>query len=525
MIEKRLKLSRNRVTLLLVGILAIAIAVRLPGILDGYPLVTHPDEPLVVQTALRILKTRDPNPNFFHYPSFSIYMQTVLSLLIGLVHWAIDGTLSLSGINLIEFYVWGRVLIVGLSVSTVIVTYEIGKMVGGATVGLLSALVLSVSFLHVINSYTITVDNPMAFWSSLAILSAILILKRGGRLRYYVLAGLFTGLAAGSKYTGGLVVLSAVVGFLIQNRGLKGLVDVRLPLLGAVLLSSFLLSTPYSVIDRDQFLADLEGTRFLYSTGHLGAESETSTSLNLYVDHLFKVGYGVLPSVFAILGTLWLLRTEWRVGTVLLVFPLALLLFIGAYRVWFPRNVVAIIPPLAVLTAVGIRIAAERFGELLTRSRDRSMKGTVQVATIVIAVMVCAGPLARSALEVWRTLLPDTRWVATQWVLENLPKGAVVGREHYTPPIEDYSDSFEVNYLGFFALLKEGSDINSLDYMIVSSGDYERFVDSEDVYPSEANTYTEFFAQHQLVTEFEPDNRTMTGPTIRIYRISNVTDE
>ena len=94
-----------------------------------------------------------------------------------------------------------------------------------------------------------------------------------------------------------------------------------------------------------------------------------------------------------------------------------------------------------------------------------------------------------------------------------------IGREHYTPPIEQYSDKFLTEYLGHRAVAVKPDVVMTLDYMLVSSGDYNRFITEPNKYPDESMTYRKFFEQHELVKEFIPDGKTLTGPRIDIYKI------
>ncbi len=56
--------------------------------------------------------------------------------------------------------------------------------------------------------------------------------------------------------------------------------------------------------------------------------------------------------------------------------------------------------------------------------------------------------------------------------------------------------------------------------MVVSGQDYERYVNQPGDYPEVAAAYNEFFARNELVKEYVPDQQTLGGPTIRIYKIS-----
>ncbi len=124
------------------------------------------------------------------------------------------------------------------------------------------------------------------------------------------------------------------------------------------------------------------------------------------------------------------------------------------------------------------------------------------------------GQMRRSYSHVRKITLPDTRWLSKTWIEENLPRGAEIGREHYTPPVDPRR--YKVAYLGYFGLIKHRLD--GFDYVIASSKDYRRFLNNEKQYPDEARKYKEVFSKYTLVREFVPDKNT-AGPVIRIYRV------
>lgn len=115
--------------------------------------------------------------------------------------------------------------------------------------------------------------------------------------------------------------------------------------------------------------------------------------------------------------------------------------------------------------------------------------------------------------------LPDTRWVSLKWIHENIPYGASIGREYYTPPIEEYSNRFKVAPFGHFGIAKNYNYLFLMDYVVASDADYGRFISNSKQYPSEAQAYTDFFAIHERIKEFNGDGKALSGPKIGIYRI------
>lgn len=74
----RRRVSSRRI---LLGLLLLALLLRLPGLDWGLPYVYHPDEPTHVNIVLEILKTGDLNPHWFKYPSFRIYASLPVAII------------------------------------------------------------------------------------------------------------------------------------------------------------------------------------------------------------------------------------------------------------------------------------------------------------------------------------------------------------------------------------------------------------------------------------------------------------
>jgi len=508
--------------LLLVVVLAAAFAIRLRGIMFGYPLPVHPDEPRLVETALGMLKTGDLNPHFFNYPTLNIYLQALLYRGISVVSESFTLAASINDVPIITFYLWGRALTVVLSTATIAITYAIGSRLIHPVAGLASACFVGASYLHITNSFTITVDAPVAFWSALSVLMATLIYVGQPKLRYYLLAGLFAGLAISSKYTAFLVAAPLILAHLLQARRSEGWIDHKIVIGLLIIPIAFVLTTPYALLDQAAFMNAIRAEGQHYREGHPGNESLGARSFGEYASYLMVEGYGLPALLPAAVGLLWLLIKDWKKALFLLSFPLLLFLFVGQYKTWFSRNIVATVPFLALFSGIGVYFLSEWLRQRLpgeTGARPRWARAAPYIAAAALIVASVYGQVIRSAADIRLLTLPDTRWVALQWIEGNLPPGIRIGREHYTPPIEEFTARHRATYLGYFAVLHKMREIGLQDYMIVSSLDHERYVDNPTDYPEEARAYQTFFAANELVQEWVPDDKTLGGPTIRLYKL------
>lgn len=512
--EKNRLYLRSALLMIILG----AFYLRVRGIWFGYPIPVHADEPVIVERALKMVFTGDLNPDFFRYPSLNLYIQAGLYQLVQVLSQLLAGK-SPAEIPPIWYYLTGRVYTVLLSSLTVFFTYLIGRRLFTPLAAICGACFVSVSYLHVLNSYLVTVDNVAAFWVTVTVYLAVLIATGADRTTNYLLAGVSAGLAIGSKYTACIALLPLLYAHYLQSDGIRRFPDLRI--LAALLAAPtvFLITTPYAIPEFDKFVYQLSDEARHYTEGHPGAQSPTSTSYVLYLVYIALNGFGIVPSLCALSGFIWMAVREARKAILLILAPAALFLLVGSYKVFFPRNLVAMLPFLSIFAGAFIYYLVDISARFFASRGKRRLSKITGTCIVLMCMLVLAQQLMISVRHIDRITLTDTRWISLQWIEQNLPGHASIGREHYTPPIEKYSDRFAVTYLGFFGAIRNASRLNSLDYVVVSSGDYERFLVRRIQYPEEAQAYLDFFARHELVREFVPDQRTVSGPRISIFRV------
>ena len=134
--------------------LVIALMVRLMGINWGLPYVFYPDEAMIVNPAAAF-GTGDLNPHFFIYPSLYMY---VLSFVYGMSYvfgWltgvfsSTDDFVRLFFNDATLFYLPGRFIAAFSGVATVALVYVYGRRAYDRRVGLIAALFLTFSVMHV----------------------------------------------------------------------------------------------------------------------------------------------------------------------------------------------------------------------------------------------------------------------------------------------------------------------------------------------------------------------------------------
>ncbi len=262
---------------MLAFILAVGTVLRCWGIQFGLPLeLARPDEEKIAQAAFHILQG-DFNPHFFLYPSLFIYL-TAAAYAVLVVFERVLGTsavaVSLAAGAMADpslLHLVARGLAAASGIATIVVLYGAASELFPRRAALAAAAFLAIAFLHVRDSHFGVTDVPVTLLTVCAFWGGARIATRGVTLSRSAVTGLLCGLAASTKYNAALIALPALVaiashGFILRR------VSVMLALAAAVALAigltaGFLGGTPFAVLDRPAFLADIEAQRVIASGG------------------------------------------------------------------------------------------------------------------------------------------------------------------------------------------------------------------------------------------------------------------
>jgi dolichyl-phosphate-mannose--protein O-mannosyl transferase len=252
--------------LLMILILTAALGVRLYGITWGLPYEYHGDEVIIVSGALRF-GTGDLNPHNFLYPSLLYYLLFSLYVIyagIGLIAGRFQNVADVAVsyfVNPAMYYLIGRAFVALLGTATVGLVGIIGTRVYNTKVGIVAACFFAFTFGHVEYSHYAVTDAPMTFFVMLSFLFAVLIYLNGRR-RDYILAGIFAGLAASTKYPGAAIMVALCTAHILrgieQKRTLSAILfDSNIGL--GVLLSifAFFAASPFAILDFKTFTFSL----------------------------------------------------------------------------------------------------------------------------------------------------------------------------------------------------------------------------------------------------------------------------
>jgi hypothetical protein len=299
---------------------------------------------------------------------------------------------------------------------------------------------------------------------------------------------------------------------------LKRLFDKKLFLALLVVPVVFVLTTPYAVLDFPLFWDFLKYQNRAYQAFPFGVE-RNAVSYGGYFHGLLG-GCGIIPMILAGFGLYSIFRKSLPSAVLLISFPLTFYLFMGAYPRVFMRNMVAVVPFLGLLGAFG----AFRLTRYLWRGGSpaeafrRKLGRALSVAVVIGTGWGLCGQGLKEYHQVRVMTLPNTRWLAEIWIQQHIPAGARIIKESYTPSIRKKCKVVDLGVAGF-AKKRVRYNLEEFDYIILSSGSYNRFFVDPESFPDEVRIYRNIMSTHPLRKIFIPDNKTVSGPVIRIHKV------
>ena len=425
-------------------VVAIALALRLWGGRSGLPWPYNVDEAQhFVPLAVAMLHGNlDPGGYFANPPAYTYLLAGIFELAFG----ARDAHHIFRSSDSTQIWVAARAASAGLGALAVWLLYLAGARLFDRRTGLIACAVMAVAFLPVFYGKLALNDSPtlapvcLSLWGSAGI-------ARFGRRRDFAVAGLGLGLAAATKYTGGIVLLPLIAAAVsvAAEPGRRWFAALWVALAGVIALAAFVAANPYAVVDFHQFLNQL--------AQQSGESSEGNGKLGLthgrgVFYYLWSLSWGVgwLPAGAAALGALALLvRRWWWTFAALVPAALAYLAFMGLQGRYFGRWVMPIIPIVCLLAA----FAASSLVELIARDRRR-----IQAALLVLlAAALCLQGGYYSVHSGIVNSREDTRAIARAWLLAHIPPHARMVIEPILPKSAKPPDNWTKPWTAFTDLV------------------------------------------------------------------------
>jgi len=275
-----------------------------------------------------------------------------------------------------KFYIAGRFVSVIFGVLAVYMLYLIAKDLYDEETGLLSALIFSVTPMFVVNSHFMTVDVAMCFFVCLAFFMAVKILS-SSRWKWYILAGISSGLAAAAKYNAVLILLIIpFADFMKECENKIGLIFCWFKKKAVVsygcALGTFLLLCPLAFLNPKKFKGFLDGA--LLATGR-----GTVDPVKNLLSYLAVSYHGLVLPVFllSVLGFIFAFIKR-KKGDYLLLFWIIVncVIVVGLFHWVHMRYLLTIIPFVVILAARALAAIRMKYGpRLMTACLCARMRG------------------------------------------------------------------------------------------------------------------------------------------------------
>jgi hypothetical protein len=414
-------------TLAAAGLVAVALGLRLWGIKHGLPFVYNVDENANFVPSAVGFFSGDYNPHYFvNPPAFSYLLHAVLAVWYG-GGWPFGSGAEVSdayATNPMSVFIVARVTTAVLGTGAVALVYATGVRLYDRRVGLLAGALAAVAFLPVFYSHFALNDVPALLPLTASLYGSAGVLLHGRR-RDYLIAGVGLGLAVATKYTAGVVLLplaAASVSRFAGSRPARVAAVRGLLLAGAAALVAFVAANPHAVLSFSEFWADLRRQENAAGDlGKLGLTHESGISYYLWV---LTWGIGWAPAIAAAAGAALALRLDVRKGLFLVPWPLAFIVFMGLQDRYFGRWLLPVLPAIALLAAFCV---VELVDRLRSGPRARALLATGAVAALVGQGLVYSVHLDRVLSR------DDTRNLAREWMVANVPVGAKIVVEPIVP--------------------------------------------------------------------------------------------
>src|SRR5215213_6540387 len=408
----------------------------------GLPYVYNYDEATHFTNRAVSFFNGDFNPGYFQNPSaFTYIVYLVLKLGFG-VTGILPGLEEPSVTRQFSFDptpIWdtARTTAAALAMVGVVGTFFAGRALWrnedgrpDDRVGLAAAAILCFAFLSVVYS-RIAVTDVGTFLPIAIATWAMLKAYDHGKLWQYALAGAGVGLAIGFKYTAGLALLPIllIAGARAwrdrETPWLKRL-DLRWALVAVVaMVVAFAITNPFFFLKPISALYQLK-QQAEAAGGSEKLGQEQVGGFQYYIESL-GWGFGYAAAFFAIAGAFFEIRRDRVRGIALILFPIALYLYMGSQTRYFGRWLLPMYPVIALLAGVGI----VRLVQLIPLIGRRSLLTGAAVALVTALVLI--HPVASDVRTLEVLGKKDTRELGRDYLVKNYPESLRVVIEPAVP--------------------------------------------------------------------------------------------
>jgi len=456
----------------LLAILGIAANLLLYKIGDLEFLGPTQDEPLLVEPVMQMLRTGTYDFQNYEYGGVYFYVLAI-AFVMKMFHGAPHARFhTIADFPETYFYTVGRVVTVLFNLATIAGVYAVARKYFGRLPAFAASLILTFSGLVYTISHQVRLDFALAFFVLLAHWFFLRMLDEPSSLNY-TLAGIFCGLAVGTKYTVAPIFISLLVAhtLLKKDRWLNWNLILGL----FVGVAVYVITNLYAFIHLAIFV-----DRLATAIYHNLNPSHWSSVSNRALEHTRLLAYDGIGIVALLASLITIprifsrqLRLESDRILILWTFPFLHLLLIGSYPSGFPRYLLPVLPLLSILAGEGIRIALDW---LKTRNKTAQRFSKFLVPAVIALLLVQPVWGAIHYYSDMSKVMPAKDVI--DWVEKNIPAGAKILADPTGPLIP--TDRYDVTTMSYdeFRLVRK---VRGYDYVCVTEDLFFRIPDSYEI--------------------------------------------
>ena len=387
----------------------------------------HPDEQYILKILAEMAVKKDFQPSSFIYGPFFFYQcgsGIFAAKLAGQLPNQQDPIYFMKNPdNFAPVYLSARIIIAAMAVLAVLVVFFIGIELKDLYSGLIAALLLCSIPLFNLAGKFIKPDTPCLLWSSFSLLFSIYAYKYG-RIRDYLLAGVFVALAAGSKYPGILSCFYVAAYFWARNYDnsrklsentkmiLKGKEFKYLIFSGLACITAFIITNPSCILRPKTFQHD-----FSWIAGVLRNNNFFTNLFDFIISFLYDgFFYTTGPTIILlfIAGIFYIIFKRNKIYLAML--PVVLLFIIMASRGRLGSDAY-LLPAYVPMCLIGTHLIRK------IKKKYLSWAILILVVTPSIGITLAYNSIASGE---------NARLKATKWINKNLPARSTISRLQYS---------------------------------------------------------------------------------------------